>query len=154
LKLADWANVAEVLSGIAVVVTLIVLVVGVRENTASVRASTYVDMLKTANEFDKQLITDPEIRDIFFAARLGRSEQLTGSERTIFGLIMQSIFREHYVAYTMRKYGQLEEEQWPEIEEGICEDFEIARGAGVPWSLDRLNSEFVQYVSSACSEGP
>lgn len=153
MKLADWANVAEVLSGIAVVVTLIVLVAGVRNNTESVRASTYADMLKTANEFENQLITDPELRDIFFAGLLGGAESLTDSQRLIFGLIMQARFREQHIAYTMRKYGQLDEGQWPEIEEAICGNYEIADTGGVAWALNRLSDEFAQYIRSTCSEG-
>ena len=151
MKLADWANVAEVLSGIAVVVTLIVLAVGVRDNSATVRAATYADMLKSANEFENQLITDPAIREIFFAG-LNGGASLTDSDRLIFGLIMQARFREKHISYTMRKYGQLDEGQWPEIEESICSDYETAATADVAWALRRLSEEFAEYIRSTCSE--
>ena len=42
-KLADWASIAEIISGIAVVVTLIVLIVEVRDNTEVLRVSAYND---------------------------------------------------------------------------------------------------------------
>ena len=156
MKLSDWANVAEILSGIAVVVTLIVLVAGVRANTATVRAATYADMLESANEFENQMITDPEIRNIYLSGisnvREG-GEPLTDSERLIFGLIMQSMFRKHDIAYTMRRYELLDEEIWPEVEEDICNTYERAAANDVEWALNRLRDEFAEYIRSTCSEG-
>ena len=39
-KLSEWASIAEIVSGIAVVITLVFLIFGIRENTEVTRAAT------------------------------------------------------------------------------------------------------------------
>jgi hypothetical protein len=47
VKLSDWANVAEVVSGVAVVITLIFLILSIRENTEITRAAAYDTFAET-----------------------------------------------------------------------------------------------------------
>jgi hypothetical protein len=55
MKLSDWAGIAEIFSGIAVVVTLVFLIIGIRENTEVTRAATYADLLDGLNEYSMQV---------------------------------------------------------------------------------------------------
>ena len=50
-KLSDWASIAEIVSGIAVVVALVFLVVGIRENTEMARASMYERTFDSLNQW-------------------------------------------------------------------------------------------------------
>ncbi len=57
-KLSDWASAAEIIASIAVVITLIILILGIRENTEVVRAGSYNDLLgnvdhQACNHFDR-----------------------------------------------------------------------------------------------------
>lgn len=62
-KLSDWANAAQIVSGIAVVVTLLFLILGIRENTAITRATAYDRNMDSLNYVRNVLVTDPETLD-------------------------------------------------------------------------------------------
>ena len=59
-KLSDWASIAEIISGIAVVVTLIFLIAGIRENTAVLRGSSYSNTLESLNQLQASIMADSE----------------------------------------------------------------------------------------------
>ena len=63
-KLSDWASIAEIVSGVAVVITLIFLIVGIRENTNVVRASAFSDNLSAFNDFSMTVAADAELRAV------------------------------------------------------------------------------------------
>jgi hypothetical protein len=50
-KLSEWASVAEVVSGVAIVVTLVFLAVGIRENTEITRAAAYDRNIESLNQW-------------------------------------------------------------------------------------------------------
>jgi len=86
-KLADWASIAEILSGIAVVITLIVLVVGVRENTEVVRASMFDSIVDKMNGFQATVATDPDLLRIWTAYVEGSATDLDEIDRQRLNLI-------------------------------------------------------------------
>jgi hypothetical protein len=61
-KLSDWASIAEIVSGIAVVVSLIFLIAGIRENTEITRAAAYERSIDSFNEWRMWLSSDDELR--------------------------------------------------------------------------------------------
>ena len=66
-KLSDWASIAEIVSGIAVVITLVFLVLGIRENTEVMRATSFASSIDTLNEFTASVVTDSELRQLWLA---------------------------------------------------------------------------------------
>ena len=66
-KLSDWASIAEIISGVAVVVTLIFLIAGIRENTAISRAAMFDSTLQGLAEFRSHVIDSPEVADLWLA---------------------------------------------------------------------------------------
>jgi len=59
-KLSDWASIAEIISGIAVLVTLVFLVLEIRAGTNVTRASMYGDILDSLVENRTLRIEDSE----------------------------------------------------------------------------------------------
>ena len=53
-QLSSWASGAEIISSIAVVVTLVFLVIGIRENTAITRASVYATSIEGINDYEQR----------------------------------------------------------------------------------------------------
>ena len=100
LKLADWANIAEVLSGLAVVVTLILLVMGIRDNTAVARASVYDSAIGSLNDFRALIINDRDVAGLWQAIPNGKFEELDEIDQdralqlglTIFGIFEKNRF--------------------------------------------------------------
>ena len=64
-RLSDWASYAEIASGIAVVVTLIILVIGIRENTEITRTAMYAGTLDQFNAFETAILLDSDLRQIY-----------------------------------------------------------------------------------------
>ena len=151
MKLSHWADVAEILSGIAVVVTLVVLIAGVRENSSLLRASTYADRLETTNEFDRQMISDPELRNIFFAFLRGEASSLQDSQRETLSLVMNQIFRGYEIDFTMMRYGIFGDEEWSIVQTRMCRTYREAEAQGLG-VLGRSSDVFAEYVRSTCLE--
>lgn len=63
LRLSDWANIAEIGSGLAVLVTLVLLFLGILENTQVTRV--YNDVVDSINELSKDMYRDPQLSRIW-----------------------------------------------------------------------------------------
>ena len=64
MKLSDWANIAEIVSGIAVVVTLVILVIGIRENTVAIQASSRQSIASRIEERAMSVATNREMAEL------------------------------------------------------------------------------------------
>jgi hypothetical protein len=63
MKLSEWANVAEIASALAVVVSLVYVGVEVGQNTAAVKASTHQAMIDYGREQSEILVTNASLAD-------------------------------------------------------------------------------------------
>ena len=61
MKLSEWANVAEIGSAFAVVISLVYVGLQVNQNTAAVKASTYQAMIDYGREQSEILVTDANL---------------------------------------------------------------------------------------------
>ena len=50
-KLSDWASVAEIIASIAVVITLLLVVANMRENTNALQVNTYQELMRDITGF-------------------------------------------------------------------------------------------------------
>ena len=104
LKLADFASLAEVVSSVAVLITLVFLVMGIRENTEITRASVFESNINSLMQWRSQIAQDPEIAAMMSGAidadSLDRVDQYRLIQMTANGL---SIYEKAY--YSAREYG-------------------------------------------------
>ena len=152
-QLQKWALVAEVISGIAIVVTLAVLAIEMRGNTNAIRAQTYQTLMQQLNDYRMWLIS-PE----FDAAREKRQDSgwdsLTHKEKQkirIPALVNWGIYESAYFA---NERGVLGEPEWRRFEVAICRRFSTNQ---YHWSPDGFTSmdelltpQFVDYVVNNC----
>jgi len=66
VKLEKWASIAEIASGIAVVITLLIRFAGVRENTEITRTAMYADALDQFNALETEILLDPDLLPIYY----------------------------------------------------------------------------------------
>ena len=121
-KLSDWASVAEIISGIAVVVTLVFLVFGIRENTEITRADAYARNLDSLNQSRRQLAQDEEMARIYQAWWEGRGGELDRGERYRLRLWLSAIWADYEMAYFANEYGTLGPSEWRRFETAACEN--------------------------------
>lgn len=91
-KLSDWASVAEIVSGVAVVVTLIFLVLGIRENSEITRAVAYERNVDSRNEWRMCVSEDDERLRIYQAFLAGQIDDLNDLAIDRLGFILDAIW--------------------------------------------------------------
>jgi hypothetical protein len=152
LKLSDWADIAEIVSGIAVVVTLVFLVIGIRENTAVTRASMYERSADRLLELRNQTLNDPEIARLFQAFLDRKPEGIEGIDRVRLRQYVVNIFQIYEQAYFAKQYGVLGDVEWRRFERQICAAY--PRAQVFPDFFETLGflmtEEFMAFAKASC----
>lgn len=152
LKLADWASIAEVVSGIAVVVSLIFLIAGIRDNTEVTRAAAYDRNVDGLIAFRADVATDDALARLWLAYESGETGQLDDIERLQLNNLINWVFGNYEKAYFNHKYGVLGDSEWTRYERQICINQE--RLKDVPdLKADMatvVTDEFFDYIEGLC----
>jgi hypothetical protein len=74
LNLHEWSSVAEILSSIAVLATLVFLVFELRQNTDAIRASTYQEMNAVISQVNGIFLENPEVSEFVARTASGQGE--------------------------------------------------------------------------------
>ncbi len=127
---------AEIISSFAIVVTLIVLLVEVRGNTAAVQASTYQDVATSITTMLNHRATDPDVARIWIAGNGG--EQLGPLDEHRYDTLVTLNMRQFENAYYQYQIGGIEESQWQPIE-NIISGLMRTTGHRLWWPTVRLN---------------
>ena len=77
--LQDWSAIAEILSSVAVLATLVFFVVEIQQTNDAVRANTYQGMAAMTVEFNAQFFENPEVAE-FIAKTASEDYQLSADE--------------------------------------------------------------------------
>ena len=110
LTLSEWAEIAEVIGAIAVVVSLIYVGVQVRDNTTEVRASNRQQLVGRAHNATNNVATSPELAGAF--AKVAANEQLTPSETMQYNFFVRSMLYDVQEAYLLYREARLDEGYW------------------------------------------
>ena len=155
-KLSDWASIAEIVAGVAVIVTLVVLILGVRENTDVTRASVYANTIDSINELESNVLSDPELSRLWRAFITIRRDvdQITESDADRIVIMITILFRNYEKAYYTRQYGLLGEAEWARFERAICMNFERMQvlGRGFGGLEASVTDDFHAYILDTCAD--
>ena len=149
-KLSDWASIAEIIAAIGVIVTLVFLILGIRENTEITKAAAFDRNMESLNVFRVDLARDPEF------TRLWQSRQDPGvlSEDDQFRLIMLegSLWGIYEKSYYARQYELIGESEWSRFETQMC--FQLDSMSSQTWYEMRqvLTSQFISYAEGLCGK--
>ena len=153
MKLSDWASVAEILASVAVVITLILLLIGVRENTAITRASMYAGTLDQFNTFETAMLSDPELHEVFVRYINADTAGLSDSDRDRVSTMIAILFRTYDRAFIADRNRLIGDDEWQRFERAICNNFQLTRSAGLLAQVERLTSQsFWEYAVRTCSD--
>ncbi|MGD8340950.1 MAG: hypothetical protein PVH89_09215 [Gammaproteobacteria bacterium] len=153
LKLSDWANFAEILSGLAVIVTLVVLIVGIRENSAVTRVSAYGDLMQSVVDIESLVIQDPNLDRILTTFYEETTGGLSEDERRTVTTYAGVLLRNYERAYFSQEYGVISDEQWDRFERLICANGRRAQLAGLDVeNLEFLTESFRDHIKTSCGE--
>lgn len=150
-RLGDWANCAEIVSGIAVVLTLVFLVVGIHENTEIARATAYDSHLSSINDIRKTLVEDRELMLAWQVYRRGEADQLNEIDRIRIEYqvnIQWAVYEKAWFGY---RYGIIGDAEWVRFERLVCLNYDVlTANAMQPTVTAQLTAEFIDYVDAVC----
>jgi len=151
-KLAEWVSLAEIASGVAVVITLVVLVIGIQENTDAVRAATYAQSINSLNEWRASIYESREVASYWEAFRSGEMDELDNLDIVRLAQFVNNLFTIYEHSYFSWKRGLIGDSEWGRFEANIC--LQYSRVTRVPQLVvvyeGSLNEEFREFVARLC----
>ena len=150
--LQKWALGAEIIGGIAVTVTLIILIIEVRENTSVMRMAAYQDEIDRSNEWRYNVTADPDQRYVIQQWALDNAESLDPAQEFTLRLILSSLFSQRESAYFARENGFLGDSEWQRMLVPTCAAYNRTVANTDMWMrlAGALTSEFVTLLESEC----
>lgn len=148
-KLQDYALIAEIIGGVAIVASLIFVGLQIQQGTSITRAASYQDFVEELNDWRSLLLTDSEIRRLFLiSARAEDMSDLEADERLSLGILYGNLFSILESAYYSREYGLIGNPEWERIKLGLCDNFNQTRRAQI--NVRYLSEEFRSYMRDNC----
>jgi hypothetical protein len=86
------AAIAEALGALAVFASLVYLALQIRQNTASIKASTYDSFVSQQSDLANLVLSDEAIGRVW-ARGFSKLDELDPTERARFGILMERLFR-------------------------------------------------------------
>lgn len=150
LSIQDWGAVGEIISAIAVVISLLYLAVQIRNQNRESRLSTINNSLAEWNSLLSLVADNSELADIW--NRGLKNEELTETEEVRFRGFVNSYFRVVEGLYLQHLEGRLDNRVWQGIGTGTME---MLASAGLHrfWSHRKqwYSREFQEYVEKTIS---
>ena len=111
MTLQDLGNLGELISAIAVVISLAYLAVQIRQNTKTVRASTYQAVLDSSRSDNELILVYPHLERVY---RVGRRDPsaLTDEERPLFRHLAAQLLQNHEMMFLQYQHGIIDEDLW------------------------------------------
>jgi hypothetical protein len=154
MEISKLRTIGEGISVVAVLVTLVFLILEVRENTAAIRTESFGESINKLNEWRLNLAGNRELAQMFADFNDGAVMELDRAERQQFGLVMTSLWSIYETAYFAQSYGTLGESEWSRFERVLCSQYEsaVAFKKGL-WDTEVqmiLSPEFRLFVEEQC----
>jgi hypothetical protein len=154
LKLSDWADISQIVSGFAVVVTLVFLIFEIRDNTSVTRAAVWERSADRLIELRYHTLDNPEVARLFQAWLDGDDEGFTRTDSIRQVQLVGNIFQALEQAYFAKQYGLLGPAEWRRFERQICLSYARAGSsetvsAALPVVM---TEEFMAFMAETCRE--
>ena len=111
MSLEDLGNIGEFVAAVAVVISLIYLAVQIRQNTATVRASTHQSIVREGRELHSLVVPNDTVAHIVFAGLQDWSD-LSPEEQFRLHLTTRSFFAFYEDTYLQMRRNVLDPDTW------------------------------------------
>lgn len=157
--------VAELVGAIGVILSLAYLAVQIRQsttqsklNTTAIKASSFQQLLDHHSFFNLRLVDDPGLLEAFAKSDAPDHDPL---QRRRLKILMSTMFRSQYNAYSLFANGLISEEQWQLVKAGmnrmrersICQETWSERRQEYPQAFQRALDEILGGGPSAAQQG-
>ena len=157
MTLERCAKIAEIVSGFAIVVSLVFLIFEVRENSAITRSAAFDRSMEALNAWRYELARSPELARTYGALRRFDREpteaEVNTYRRDLLNNALLSIYEN---AYYSNQYGLVGPAEWTRFEVQLCSNMLSMDDELWEWSKLFLTEEFVRYAEKLCprNSGP
>ena len=156
-KLADWVPLAEIVSGIAVVISLVFLALGIKENTEITRADVYDRNVESLNAWRMHLSSSAELTRLYQALLFDEAEDLSLDEQYRLLLVVNQLWGIYEKSYYANQYGTLGDSEWTRFNRQTCllrSRMQQFRDELQDNAVGLLTEEFVSHVDETCGVSP
>lgn len=147
-SLKYWAQLSEIIAGVAVVITLVFLIIEVRKNSDLVRADSFNRGIESLIEWRTAIATDEESLKIM--AEHWGFDDIDLLRRQMHVVNLWSIYEKTYYS---QQYGLVGQAEWERFQTRICE---YRQNDATYWDeriAQFLTAEFHDYVAAGCAAG-
>ena len=145
-KLQEYALIAEIISAICIVLSLIFVGLQIDQNTKQSRLNAAIDIKKELNSVERNTLQTPELIDVF--SKIIAREELTQKESLYFSLFSNDIFNIGAMAFEQYQNGMLNEDDlllaMNPVKGWIR--FEVAQSQWERVKKERFKVEYINYV--------
>ena len=120
--LQKWSAIAEILSSIAVLATLVFLVLELQQTNDAVRANTYQEMNAVIQDFNAMFLANPEVVE-FIAKTSSDDYELDTEEAMRLRAFISSTYRYAENVYFQYEIGTITEQQMKSLLHGVVLNF-------------------------------
>ena len=111
MELDQLGSIGSIISGIAVVISLIYLAIQIRQNTEAGRTSTYQSIVSDFGTMNNNLAGNPELSHMFVDA-LENYHKFDDQEKARISQMFFQIFRMFENMFYQQKKGYLDQDLW------------------------------------------
>jgi hypothetical protein len=152
-KLQVWALTAEIISGVAVVATLLFLAFEMRDNTNAAQAQTYQILMQEINGYRK-MIGEQAMAEVVVKYGAEGWDALNPVEQRQIRSTQLVIWGIYESAYFANKRGILGASEWSRFNRLLCDRLDNSKAqwaSGHQTPIRELHTaEFVEYVEKLC----
>jgi hypothetical protein len=154
--LKKWTLTAELISAVAVIITLIFLVVGMKENTNALQAQTFQELMRDVNNW-RSSIRELESTQLMSKWRVDGIDGVSKEELDVLRIVYLELWGIYEAAFFANERGVLGADEWSRFEKVICRERQtysnVFWGSGYEGLFsfaEILTPLFVEYVEVQC----
>jgi hypothetical protein len=154
VTLSQFADLGEILGGIAVVASLVYLAIQIRQNTKTVRASTLHENTDLWSALFLRL-SEPDLARAYVAGMAGQPD-IRPLHYTQFFFLCRSMFLAFENQYYQTRHGVLDPEAYASYTRSISKQVLAFRGFRIWWEMNRavFSPDFVAHVDAMIARVP
>jgi hypothetical protein len=153
-QLRKWALGAEIVSAIAVIITIGFLAVQMKDNTNALRAQMYQELMRDLNDW-RVMVNDPVQSKLLEKHRAVGWDSLSLAEKQQSGLPTLTLFGIYESAYFANQRGVLGAGEWARFPSAICRQFsrntDLWKAEGLTPMRELFTPEFAGYIDRTCN---
>jgi len=151
MKLQEYASFAEIISSLAVLLTLVFFVVELRESTEVTRSAAFGNTTEQLTSLRLTVISDELLSAVWQEYLTENIESQTQLENLRLNGIVLTVLAIYEDAYYSYDYGIMGEREWSRFPPRICQHYERLQRLNLNSWFGSLTPEFSKYVENQCA---